>query len=385
MEVTKNQIAVFATIIVSIIYIFFGNMYMMNNFTLPGETTELVMYQAKILEITDTVETEASIANEVRTGHTIYFSAEITNSDKKGDIVNGYQEMSPFYDIQPIEISVGDKVFISNDPNMGLLDDSQYVMLEYVRLDFIYILAAIFFACLVFFGRKKGLLTIISLAFTCGSIFLVFIPSILAGQNIYLWSIITCMYIIAMTLLIANGWNFKSLSAGIGCIGGILVAGVLAIFSQNILKITGMIDEESVFLQQLNTENPIDMKAIVFAAILIGAIGAIMDVAISIASSLNEIKMTSKDATFKELYKSGITIGRDIMGTMTNTLILAYIGGALSTVLLIIANSSSLTFMMNIEMITIELLQSILGSFGILLTLPLTSLISALLYTKRMK
>ena len=188
-----------------------------------------------------------------------------------------------------------------------------------------------------------------------------------------------------MTLLIVNGANVKSLSAGIGCVGGVLVAGGLAVIMDKFLKLTGIINEQSVFLQMLNPEHPIDLKAIIFASIIIGAVGAIMDVAISIASSLNEIQAQNADISFRKLYTSGITIGRDIMGTMTNTLILAYIGSSLSVVLLLTSSAPSLTYMLNTEMIIVEMLQSLVGSMGILLTLPLTSLISAFLYTKKLK
>jgi uncharacterized membrane protein len=131
------------------------------------------------------------------------------------------------------------------------------------------------------------------------------------------------------------------------------------------LALTGVLSEESVYLTYLPMETPIDLKAIIFAAIVIGAIGAIMDVAMSISSALWEIAGTSESASFETLFRSGINIGRDVMGTMANTLILAYIGSSLSVVLLISVYSSSLLYLLNREMIVVEILQALVGSFGI--------------------
>ena len=146
-----------------------------------------------------------------------------------------------------------------------------------------------------------------------------------------------------------------------------------------VLKLTGYVDENSIYLKQLNMA--IDLKAIIFAGILIGAVGAIMDVSIDIASSLSEVSSKMEKPSFGEIVKSGFNIGKDIMGTMTNTLILAYIGSSLSIVLLLTSSSHSLVYLFNLEMITVEILQAVVGSIGILTTIPLTSIIAAGLYT----
>ena len=144
------------------------------------------------------------------------------------------------------------------------------------------------------------------------------------------------------------------------------------------LKLTGFTDENAIYLQQLNSS--IDLKAIIFGGILIGALGAIMDVSIDIASSLSEVADKMEKPDFRTIVKSGFNIGKDIMGTMTNTLILAYIGSSLSTVLLLTASSHSISYLFNLEMIAVEILQAIVGSIGILTTIPLTSVIAATLY-----
>ncbi len=143
------------------------------------------------------------------------------------------------------------------------------------------------------------------------------------------------------TLIIVNGINRKSICAGIGCFSGVITAGALTLISDHFLRLTGMVDEQSFYLKYMFEDHVIDLKAIIFASIILGAVGAIMDIAMSLSSSLCEIQLQSPECTSKMLYKSGINIGRDIMGTMANTLVLAYIGSSLSLTLLLIAYSNS--------------------------------------------
>lgn len=133
----------------------------------------------------------------------------------------------------------------------------------------------------------------------------------------------------------------------------------------------------------LNSADPVDLKAIIFSAIIIGALGAIMDVAMDIASALNELAATTAEPTRKMLLQAGNNIGRDILGMMSNTLILAYIGGSLTIVLLFFAYNHSLLYLLNKEMVVVEILQAVIGSFGILFTIPFTSFICSRLYVKR--
>ncbi len=253
---------------------------------------------------------------------------------------------------------------------------------EYIRTDNIILLGIVFLILLILFGGIKGVNTIVSLLFTCLAVFFVFIPSVLSGHNIYVWSIITCLFTIVMTLLIVNGANKKSIAAMSGCFIGVLIAGVLTIFMSRVLMLTGMVNEEAVYITMIDSSKPIDLKAIIFAAIIIGAMGAVMDVAMSVSSSLYELYRKANVKSVKSLIGSGFSIGRDIMGTMANTLVLAYIGSSLSTVLLLVTYNTSYTELFNREMVIVEILQSLVGSMGILAAIPLTSVICGVFYVK---
>jgi uncharacterized membrane protein len=149
-----------------------------------------------------------------------------------------------------------------------------------------------------------------------------------------------------------------------------------------VLFLTGIVDEHSRYLSNLPLETPINLRAIIFAGIIIGAMGAIMDVAMSISSALWEVKEKAGKIKFETLFRSGLTIGRDIMGSMANTLILAYIGTSLSVVLLLSVYSDSLSSLFNMEMIAVEILQALAGSFGILFAMPLTAFFCAKIYLR---
>ena len=379
----KDKIVYIITVILSIIYIVVGNKIASENLTIFDQNAQQNVKKAVVTKIVDKVNTAEDIqieGMETFENWSITFEAEITNGDEKGQIVSAYQNINSMMPSDLKEVEVGDKVIILEET----LDDAiaEWTLLEYNRSDALVVLGIIFLVIIILFGRIKGFNTILSLVFTVLSIFIVFIPAILSGKNIYIWSIVTCVFITVMTLLIVNGANKKSLAAGIGCLGGVVVAGILTVIMDNIIKLTGYVDENSVYLVYLNEENPIDLKAIIFSSIIIGAIGAIMDVAVDISVALKEIADKVKDSSFHSIVKSGFTIGRDILGTMSTTLILAYIGSSLSVVLLLVAYNSSLTYLFNREMIVVEILQALVGSLGILFTIPLTSIICAVLYTR---
>jgi uncharacterized membrane protein len=380
----KKSLIYFATILVSIIFLFIGNKFTTKNLDILKSVDGVEAYKAQVIKIVKTAKTEYDLGgSSPDVGKDITFTARLISGKENGREITALQTIDPFSGASLKEVEAGDKVVLYklNNSDTG----SDWVLAEYLRTNILLVLGIIFFVLLLVFGRFKGFNTIVSLIFTFAAIFAVFIPAVLQGFNIYLWSIITCLFIICMTLLIVYGPSKKSLAAGIGCMVGILVSGILTTSMDKLLKLTGLVNEESMYLTRINPKHPIDLKAIIFAAILIGAIGAIMDVSMSIAASLAELQEKLEYTPFSLLVKSGMSIGKDIMGTMANTLILAYIGSSLSLVLLLVSYNSSLLELLNKEMIVVEILQALIGSIGILFTMPLTSVVCGYLYTDRAK
>ena len=378
----KQMITYAAVLLVSILYIIVGhNLAIANYHAFSGDDQSIVI-KAEVVELTDRYTVMYPLNEfEYAEDETIVFRAKVTSGDMKGQTIEAAQTLDYFTAVHLPVVEPGDRILLYSIP--GGMTEHEWLMSDYQRFDQILILGAVFVLLVLLIGHWQGVNTLISLALTCLAVFYVFIPAVLAGESIYLWSIATCIYVTFMTLFIVNGVNAKSIGAILGCLAGIVVAAVLTIFFEESMTLTGLLDENSVLLYGLNPDAPFNLKAIIFAAIIIGSMGAIMDVSISIAAALEELKEKLPQITFGELFQSGMNISRDIMGTMANTLILAYIGSALAGVLLMVAYNSAMIDLFNREMIVVECLQALAGSIGILMALPFTALICALLYQSK--
>lgn len=378
----KQMITYVAVLLVSILYIIVGhNLAIANYHAFSGDDQSIVI-KAEVVELTDRYTVMYPLNEfEYAEDETIVFRAKVTSGDMKGQTIEAAQTLDYFTAVHLPVVEPGDRILLYSIP--GGMAEHEWLMSDYQRFDQILILGAVFVLLVLLIGHWQGVNTLISLALTCLAVFYVFIPAVLAGKSIYLWSIATCIYVTFMTLFIVNGVNAKSIGAILGCLAGIVVAAVLTLFFEESMTLTGLLDENSVLLYGLNPDAPFNLKAIIFAAIIIGSMGAIMDVSISIAAALEELKEKLPQITFGELFQSGMNISRDIMGTMANTLILAYIGSALAGVLLMVAYNSAMIDLFNREMIVVECLQALAGSIGILMALPFTALICALLYQSK--
>ncbi len=332
-------------------------------------------YRATVEEIVDTF-SEYGEGGELLSSDTV-FLARLTGGDMKGQTVEVYQNYSSYTPFNPKTVEVGDSVIVARFDGV-----EEWNFIDFVRSDALIVLAFLFALMLVIFGRKKGLKTVLSLSLTLVSVFFVFMPAILLGGNIYFWAVAVCVYMIFMTLIITDGVSAMSLSACVGCTGGVLASLLITFITDTFINITGNADPHAIYLLYIG--EGLDIRALIYASIIIGSVGAVMDVAVDISASLKELAQKLKRPTMKELFASGINIGRDVIGTMSNTLVLAYIGGSMCSLLLYFYNNyANSVYLFNIEIIVVELLQILVGSIGILLTLPLTALVSAYIYTRR--
>ena len=201
------------------------------------------------------------------------------------------------------------------------------------------------------------------------------IPAILNNYPIIPVTIATALISTLVTMFAVGGINIKSISATIGTIGGLCAAGLLSMLIIKLAPLTGLTDQESIILW--TTRPDLDFTGLLTAAMIIGSLGAIMDVGISIASSIAEIKETNPSLSPKQLMKSGLNVGTDVIGAMSNTLILAYIGGAFPLILL--AANVPLVKFINLNSISSEITAALAGSIGIVLCVPITAAVSGYL------
>lgn len=275
---------------------------------------------------------------------------------------------------------VGYKLREENTVFVGVSEENGNVKVtiqDIVREKYLIGLVVFFFASIILIGRKKGLKSILGLVITILAIFFILVATIFKGYNAIIVSIGTCFLIIVLTFAIIGGWNKKTFSAALGTLGGVVLAGVIASITGYLAQLSGAGKEEAIMLSVASKDVVFNFRELLFAEIIVSALGACMDVGMSISSSLSELKMKNPSITAKELFKSGMNIGGDMIGTMTNTLILSFIGSSLVLVLLYMSSSIKFIDVINIEAIATEAVCAIAGSIGIVYTVPITAIIYA--------
>ncbi|MCT4566476.1 MAG: YibE/F family protein [Maledivibacter sp.] len=248
---------------------------------------------------------------------------------------------------------------------------------ERSRENNLYFIIGLFILLLILIGGIKGLKSALTLIFTAFMIVFVLLPLILKGLNPIFISLLVCIITVGVTLLVISGKNKKTLTAFLGTIGGVIIAGLLALSVGTASNLTGLGNEDAQLLAYIPQNQQIDFQGLLFAGILIGALGAVMDVTMSVASALWEIEEIQPKITTKDLIRSGMNIGRDIMGSMSNTLILAYAGGSIHLMLLFMAFNMTPLEIINLDLIASEIIRAMAGSIGLICAIPLTALIGA--------
>ena len=230
-------------------------------------------------------------------------------------------------------------------------------------------LSLLFCGLLIYVGRKKGFYSLISIGLTVLLITHALSPLILIGINPVLATILICIASTAATMYLVGGFNAKSTSAVIGAMLSLLFAGLLSYITLFTAHLTGFTEENSMFLYTAHPE--LDFIGITISTMILATLGAVMDVAMSIASTINEIYITDNTKTVKDLFISGMNVGRDIIGTMANTLILVYLGGSLP--LLLLAGNIDLQKFINLNQVVTETASALIGSIAIVICVPFTA------------
>ncbi|WP_102400400.1 YibE/F family protein [Haloimpatiens massiliensis] len=242
---------------------------------------------------------------------------------------------------------------------------------EYVREKNLLYLIIFFILLVIIVGGIKGVHAISSVAFTICVISIVLLPGLVKGYNPIKLTIICSLIIAFFSLIIQQGFSKKTFSSLIGTLGGVTTAGIVTAIMSNTLRIT-INSEEIIKLLKISQNTKFDFQAILFSSIVIGALGANIDMSMSVATAMNEVKESNKNISRGELISCGMNVGRDVIGTMTNTLVLAYVGSSLVIFMIFMAYNVDLGYITNLEDISIEILRSLAGSIGIILSVPLT-------------
>ena len=307
-------------------------------------------------------------------------TVKILNGAFKGEEVTleNHLTTNPAYDIL---LTKGDKVILHLEQKnefIADIDDINCYIADIERTNSIYLFSAIFFTLLIIIGRKKGLYSFISIFLTIALIFFALAPMILNGINPILATLIISIISTLITIYLVAGINYKSTAAIIGTILSLIFASLLSILSIKLATLTGFSGEETMFLY--STRPDLDFTGLLSASMILAALGAVMDVGVSIASTINEIYSKNKNLTVKELFESGMNVGKDIIGTMSNTLILVYLGSSLP--LLLLSSNIDVAKFFNLNHVATEILSALIGSTALLICVPLCAIVSAYLIKK---
>lgn len=295
---------------------------------------------------------------------------ELTEKDLTGDVE--VENIINTASIYKIIVESGDEIIIVGNQIGETIENGR--VYSYARDKYLLYLLLVFVGALLLFGGKNGFYSILSLAICVSLILFAFFPLIMKSYNPILIVSIISIISTLITLSIIGGFNIKTYAAIIGTIGGVISAGLLTFYFGALTHIQGIGDEDVELLSYFTEGYNLNFRDLLYAGIIIGALGAIMDVSMSIASSMGELYESNPRISKDKLFTAGMRIGKDIMGTMSNTLILAYAGNSISMILVFFLYDRSLVQFINSDQIAGEILRALCGSIGLIFSIPITSM-----------
>ncbi|MBI2031053.1 MAG: YibE/F family protein [Candidatus Levybacteria bacterium] len=304
----------------------------------------------------------------------------ITSEDSKGKIVIIENGKIPQVKVQ--EFKAGDKLVITKSKDEEGKD--VYLIADFIRRDSLYILFAIFVGLVIFIGRKRGILSILGMIISFFIIFTFILPQIMQGRDPILITVTASFIIIPLTFYLSHGLNMKTTSAVLGTLIALIITGILANVFVDATRLTGFASEEAGFLEMMR-QGAFNMKALLLSGIIIGVLGILDDITVSQAAIVYQLKETSPKLPIQELYSRAMDVGKDHIASMVNTLVLVYTGAAMPLLLLFINNKSPFGQVINFEIIAEEIVRTLVASTGLILAVPITTFITALIVYNKIK
>lgn len=334
---------------------------------------------ARVLEVLED-NSQPDEAIEGRLRGSMVLKLEILSGTYKGRVVETVNYFSALYSVV---VNAGDTVSVRIDT----VPDGRYQvsLYNYNRVPLIIALVLLFALALLAIGDWQGLRALGGLVFTFISIVYLLLPLMLKG-----WAPVPLtVAIVAVTatagFYLLGGWQPKTLGSILGALCGVAAAAILGSLAIGLLHVSAYRMDEGEALLLVRGDTGLQLKGLLLSGILIASEGAVMDTAMSIASAMAELKEKRPDIGRKELFRSGMVIGRDTTGTMANTLVLAFAGSSLNMMILICSYNVSFNQLMNTDFVAVELVRAVAGSLGIILTVPCVALITARLLTRTPK
>lgn len=296
----------------------------------------------------------------------------ILEEDQKGDKVSIDNYLSQTHNIY---VNANQKIIVCADMPEGVVP--YYTVFNYDRCLPLGILVVVFAAVMLFVGKGKGLRALAGVVFTLLLVVLFMVQAIYHGFPPVIVSILTILTGTAVSLLLLNGCSRRTAVSALATVLGVAVTGIIFYISSKTLHLTGFNSDNAEELLVIQGATGLSVRSLLIAGVLVSSLGAVMDVAVSLTAALMELVAVDPSVTARQVMKSGFNIGKDMIGTMSNTLILAFAGTALNTMLVLTAYGVSRTQFISSDYLAIELAQGLCATIGVILTVPITTGICA--------
>lgn len=340
---------------------------------------EYVEYErGKVVQILSDSSTKDPVADNAYRGEQ-YMIVEVKSGQYKGQQMVAYNYVGPVYS-QPVKQNSNVILLISTYSN----GDHNATVYEYNRLVPLIVLLLMFIGASFAVGGRSAGKSLLSLALTFCTLFLILIPALLKGAPMLPTIFAACAFLTIVSLIIMDGISIKSYSAAFGAISGTAIALLFGLLAQVLCHIDGLRAENAEALLQLRQtgESLIGLKGLLVGGVIISSLGAVLDVTMGIASSLYQVHVANEQFTFSQLFKAGLDIGKDMVSTMTNTLILAFLGSDFTLVIYLYSLGLSFHQLISSSYLSLEVISSLSCSIGVILSIPITALICARNYSK---
>lgn len=280
-----------------------------------------------------------------------------------------------------LQLKKGEKFYLIHTTNT-LEGRDYYSVSEPYRLPIVFFMIGLFLVAVLLFGGIQGVRGLASLVGSLVLIYFVLFPSIMAGYSPVLVSLGVSSLIIVLGSYITHGFTKTTTSAVIGMVITIVFTGVMANLVVGWADLSGYSADEATYLH-FNTRGAIDFVGLLLGGILIGLLGVLYDAAIGQAISVEELNRAGGDLSRRYIFKRVMRMGREHIGALVNTLAIAYVGASLPLLLLFYSSASSVILTLNHEIFATEIIRTMIGSIGLVLTVPITSIVAVMLLVRK--
>ncbi len=339
-------------------------------------TSTLEYVRARVVEITSE---ELTDTGDFTAGRQVA-QVEIKQGKAKGRVVEIDNIITATHNVV---LKEGGRVILIAD--MPEHTEPYFTLYNYDRSFGTFALIFLFLAAVVIIGGKKGFMSCLGLAFTLCTVVCFLLPSLFEGGNAAVVSVMTIVLSTTVSCFCIGGLSKKTYLNILSTVLGTVTAGIVYFMFMLSIGISGTNISDIDQLVQISHYTGLSLDGILFAGILVSSLGAVMDVAVSIGASLQEIKDLNPKITPKQLFQSGMNIGKDMIGTMTNTLILAFTGGTLSTLIIFLSLGLQFNQLLSSNFLALEIASGISGSMAVVLTVPISAAICAFSGDKKVK